>query len=125
MATIGEWLKGAPPLRAALGVLFLLMATAFSLGAAVTQFNSNHIDLRARTILLEDATVKSDSITVEWRTESARALNDLRVDLRGFFQQDSVYKWKTNCILERLVRGQPLGRYDCDPGHENGEGEES
>ena len=119
MRDLGEWLKQVPPLRAALGIVFILCAAAFSLGAATDRFMQTMVEIPARLLLLEEGVVIQEQSTEEFRAD----LFGIRQDLGQFFRQDSVYKWKTNCILERVVRGQELGRYDCDPEtNSNGEG---
>ena len=61
MATFGVWLKQAPPLRTALGLLLLLVTASFSLGAA----SVNLVGIPARIADLEVALLNTDALVGE------------------------------------------------------------
>ena len=61
MTQLGEWLKRVPPMKVAVGFLFLLMTASFSLGAASVNIKGIPMLVRANSaalIILDSAFVE-------------------------------------------------------------------
>ena len=103
MTDLGNWIKQLPPLRAALGVLFLVAAASGSLGAAGAAFVTDAVEVPDRLTALEEST------------------DTLSKQLNRHITQDSVATSRIYCVVKALAAddGTPINPLDpCDTGRD-------
>lgn len=102
MSTFGAWLKEVPPLRAAVGLLLLVSAAFFSIGAA----SANLFELPARMTEQEAVSARHETMIEETLDRFER-----------YIYQDSLATARIYWVLCLMAEEDgPANPLDCEPG---------
>jgi hypothetical protein len=96
---LGEWLRNIPPIRAAAGLLLLLVTASFSLGAASA--NIHRIPKRIESLEARDS---SDALL----------LATLGSSLERHIRIDSIATARIYCVVEAMYEGETVNPLECE-----------
>ena len=117
--TLWAWVKFTTQVLALCGMVW---GGVFFVDSGVTGWRTMRSDVTETMVKVDTLAANFSTLTTE--------VGELNMKMDRMLRNDStlaatltVFQRQNDCMFEKMINGESIGRYDCKPGGANGEGE--